>query len=50
MPTYVTLIRFTQKGVEAIREGPARLDAAKEALLRGEEPEGVERWEADLLP
>ena len=31
MPTYVTLIRFTQKGVEAIREGPARLDAAKEA-------------------
>jgi len=31
MPTYVTLIRFTQKGVEAIKEGPARLDAAKEA-------------------
>jgi len=31
MPTYVTLLRFTQKGVEAIREGPARLDAAKEA-------------------
>jgi len=31
MPTYVTLLRFTQKGIEAIREGPARLDAAKEA-------------------
>src|SRR5437899_12511029 len=31
MPTYVTLLRFTQKGIEAIKEGPARLDAAKEA-------------------
>lgn len=31
MPTYVTLIRFTEKGIEAIREGPARLEAAKEA-------------------
>ena len=31
MPTYVTLVRFTQKGVEAIKEAPARLDAAKEA-------------------
>jgi uncharacterized protein with GYD domain len=30
MPTYVTLIRFTQKGIEGIREAPARLDAAKE--------------------
>src|SRR5437870_13542253 len=31
MPTYLTLLRFTQKGIEAIKEGPARLDAAKEA-------------------
>jgi uncharacterized protein with GYD domain len=31
MPTYVTLIRFTQKGIEAIKDGPARLDAAKQA-------------------
>jgi uncharacterized protein with GYD domain len=31
MPTFVTLIKFTQKGIEAIREGPARLDAAKRA-------------------
>jgi len=31
MPRYVMLIRFTQKGVEAIKEGPARLDAAKQA-------------------
>ena len=32
MPTYVTLIRYTQKGIEAIKDGPARLDAAKEAF------------------
>ena len=31
MPTYLTLLRFTQKGIEGIKEGPARLDAAKEA-------------------
>jgi uncharacterized protein with GYD domain len=31
MPTFVTLIKFTQKGIEAIKEGPARLDAAKRA-------------------
>ncbi|HKA30627.1 MAG TPA: GYD domain-containing protein [Candidatus Binatia bacterium] len=29
MPTYVILIQFTQKGIEAIREGPARLDVAR---------------------
>ena len=29
MPTYVTLLRYTQKGIESIKEGPARLDAAK---------------------
>jgi uncharacterized protein with GYD domain len=29
MPTYVILIQFTQKGMEAIREGPVRLDAAR---------------------
>ena len=29
MPTYVTLLRFTQKGAETIKEGPSRLDAAK---------------------
>jgi uncharacterized protein with GYD domain len=31
MPTFVTLIKFTQKGIEAIKDGPARLDAAKRA-------------------
>jgi len=30
MPTFVSLIRFTQKGVEAIKDAPARLEAAKE--------------------
>ena len=30
MPTYITLIRYTQKGAENIKESPARLDAAKE--------------------
>ena len=29
MPMYVILIQFTQKGMEAIREGPVRLDAAR---------------------
>jgi uncharacterized protein with GYD domain len=32
MRTYVLLIRFTQKGIEAIKQGPARLDAAKKAF------------------
>jgi len=31
MPTYITLISYTQKGIENIKDGPARLDAAKEA-------------------
>ena len=31
MATYVSLLRFTQKGVEAIKDGPARLEKAKEA-------------------
>jgi uncharacterized protein with GYD domain len=30
MATYISLIRFTQKGIENIREGPKRLDAARE--------------------
>lgn len=32
MPTYITLIRFTQQGIEKIRESPARLDKAKAAV------------------
>jgi len=32
MPTYVALHRYTQKGLENIKDGPARLEAAKQAL------------------
>jgi len=31
MPTYITLLNFTQEGIEKIKDGPARLDAAKAA-------------------
>ena len=29
MPTYISLIQYTQQGVEKIKESPARLDHAK---------------------
>jgi uncharacterized protein with GYD domain len=29
MPTYITLAKFTQKGIEEIKEGPNRLEEAK---------------------
>ena len=32
MPTYILLLRFTQQGIEKIKESPARLDAAKKAF------------------
>ena len=32
MPQYITLIRFTQQGVENIKDGPIRLDTGKEAI------------------
>jgi len=32
MPTYISLIRWTQKGIENIKEGPDRLEAAKKAF------------------
>ncbi len=31
-PAYVSLIKFTNKGVTTIKDGPARLDAGKETL------------------
>jgi uncharacterized protein with GYD domain len=38
MPTYVTLIKFTQKGAEQIKGGPGRLEEAKKrAKARGGE-------------
>lgn len=32
MATYITLLRFTQQGIEDIKGSPARLDAAKQAF------------------
>lgn len=32
MATYISLINFTQKGVENIKESPERLDKAKQAF------------------
>jgi uncharacterized protein with GYD domain len=34
MPTHVVLVDFTQKGVENIKDSPARLDAVKQAAQR----------------
>lgn len=31
MPTYISLVDFTQQGIEAIDDAPARLDDAKDA-------------------
>lgn len=30
MPTYMILIRYTQQGIESIKDSPARLDTAKD--------------------
>lgn len=30
MPSYVTLVQYTQKGVENMKDSPSRLEAAKE--------------------
>jgi uncharacterized protein with GYD domain len=32
MATYISLLRYTQKGIENIKESPARLDAAKKVF------------------
>jgi uncharacterized protein with GYD domain len=32
MPTYISLIRYTQQGVENMKESPARLDTVKSAI------------------
>jgi uncharacterized protein with GYD domain len=32
MPTYISLLRYTQKGLESMKDGPARVDAAKQAF------------------
>ena len=35
MATYVTLMHYTDQGIRKIKEGPARLDAAKKAFQAG---------------
>jgi len=32
MATYIMLMRYTQQGIEKIKEGPSRLDASKKAF------------------
>ena len=32
MPTYISLFRYTSKGIENIKESPARLEAGKAAM------------------
>ena len=32
MPTYISLLRYTEQGIKNIKEGPSRLDAAKDAF------------------
>lgn len=32
MPTYITLIHYTDQGIRSIKESPARLDAARKAF------------------
>ncbi len=32
MPTYITLVNYTQKGIENIKESPVRLDKVKQAM------------------
>ena len=34
MPTYISLLRYTQKGVESIKDGAKRLDGAKERFRK----------------
>jgi len=35
MSTYISLLRFTQKGIEGVKESPGRLDAARKAFEKG---------------
>jgi uncharacterized protein with GYD domain len=32
MPTYISLMNYTDKGIQAVRDSPRRLDAAKRML------------------
>ena len=32
MPTYISLLRLTQQGIQSIKEAPGRIDAARQAF------------------
>jgi len=32
MPTYITLLRYTQQGIEKIKDSPTRLESAKQSV------------------
>jgi uncharacterized protein with GYD domain len=34
MPTYISMLRYTQQGISTIKNAPARIDAAKEAYRK----------------
>lgn len=34
MPTYISMLRYTQQGIGAAKNAPARIDAAKEAYRK----------------
>jgi uncharacterized protein with GYD domain len=34
MPMYISMLRYTQQGISAIKNAPARIDAAKEAYRK----------------
>ena len=34
MPTYITLLRYTQQGAAAVKDSPKRLDAGREAFKK----------------
>lgn len=42
MPTYVTLLKFTKKGIESIKDAPKRIEAARQmAKAAGADIKGV---------
>lgn len=42
MATYITLFRYTQQGIQNIKQGPARIDAFRQALqAAGAELKGI---------
>ena len=34
MPTYISMLHYTQQGISAIKSSPARIDAAKDAYRK----------------